>query len=222
MNVHSQEFFLATALAPDPIGKMEQRRVAILDAAEHVFLRKGFEGATMQDVAAAANMSPGNIYRYFASKSSIIGGLVERDRADMNEKFALVANMPNKMAAFEELGRGYFKHEACPKSPLTLEIWASAARDPEIRAAVSVIESSVISNVMALLEAARANAEIPLDADLTLVCDLIMMLSDGIMQNCAVNPDADIDRQLTIMFATIHAACRGDIKIEATQSGRLA
>jgi TetR/AcrR family transcriptional regulator, repressor for uid operon len=211
MNVHSQEKHVATALAPEPVGKIEQRRSHILQAAERVFLKKGFAGATMQDVAAAAAMSPGNIYRYFPSKSLIIAGLVERDRADMQEKFALIATLPQKMLALEQLGREYFKTEACPNSPLTLEIWASASRDPEIRVTCEMIENAVTSNIMALLESARANGEIVPDANLEMICAMIKMMSDGIMRESAVSADADIDYHLNVMFSAVHAACAGHV-----------
>ena len=41
----------------------------------------GFHRTTMQDVAAEAGMSPGNLYRYFPSKEAMVIGLAERDRA---------------------------------------------------------------------------------------------------------------------------------------------
>jgi TetR/AcrR family transcriptional regulator, repressor for uid operon len=205
---------LATALAPDISGKAHERRELILTAAEGVFLRKGFEGATMQDVAAAAGMSPGNIYRYFPAKASIIAGLVERDRADMNEKFALVAARSDKLRAFEELGRAYFTMEACPKSPLTLEIWASASREPEIRAVCAGIEEAVAQNIMALLRSAAENGEIAPEVDLASVCDLILLLADGVMRYSAITPDEDIGRQLDVMFATIRAATSGRIAFD--------
>jgi TetR/AcrR family transcriptional regulator, repressor for uid operon len=218
----SGEYLLATALAPDSTGKMLQRRELILEAAEHVFLKKGFEGATMQDVAAAASMSPGNIYRYFPAKASIIAGLVERDRADMNAKFALLATMPNKLEAFEMLGRAYFTQEACPKSPLTLEIWASASRDAEIQTVVQTIEDSVVDNIMSLLISASDNGEIGEGIDLTLICDLIMLLADGIMRYSAVSTNQQLEHQLDVMFATLRAAYAGHISLAPPQPRSLA
>ena len=48
-----------------------ERRARILDAAERCFVRSGFHRTTMQDVAAEAKMSPGNLYRYFPSKGEL-------------------------------------------------------------------------------------------------------------------------------------------------------
>jgi AcrR family transcriptional regulator len=55
----------------------EAQRAKILDAARKVFARKGM-AATMADVAAAAGVSQGLAYRYFASKEAIFHVLVEQ------------------------------------------------------------------------------------------------------------------------------------------------
>ncbi|MGB8645249.1 MAG: helix-turn-helix domain-containing protein [Anaerolineae bacterium] len=44
---------------------MEQRRNQILTAARAVFARKGFERATIADIAREAVMAEGSIYNYF-------------------------------------------------------------------------------------------------------------------------------------------------------------
>ena len=72
--------------APDTL--VIDRRSRILDAAERCFVRSGFHRTTMQDVAAEAGMSPGNLYRYFPSKDAIVIGLTERDRSDVAKDFA--------------------------------------------------------------------------------------------------------------------------------------
>jgi AcrR family transcriptional regulator len=46
----------------------EQRRQDILVAAERVFFAKGFDQATMDDVAVQAELSKGTLYLYFKSK----------------------------------------------------------------------------------------------------------------------------------------------------------
>ena len=49
----------------------EDRRLQILDSAMNVFIEKGFNGATTQEIAKAANISEVTLFRYFASKKQI-------------------------------------------------------------------------------------------------------------------------------------------------------
>ena len=48
------------------------RRKEILTAAAKVFRRKGFAEAGMRDIAALAELSPGNLYHYFSGKHEIL------------------------------------------------------------------------------------------------------------------------------------------------------
>src|SRR5919199_85562 len=50
----------------------EKRRAEILSAAARVFARKGFERATIADVAGEAGVAEGSIYNYFRSKNDLL------------------------------------------------------------------------------------------------------------------------------------------------------
>lgn len=54
-----------------------QRRAEILHAAAPVFARKGLAGTKITDLMAAAGMSQGLLYRYFASKDEVFAAIVE-------------------------------------------------------------------------------------------------------------------------------------------------
>jgi AcrR family transcriptional regulator len=56
----------------------EQRRNAIIDAAEKVFFSKGVENATMDEVATAAELSKGTLYLYFKNKGELLHGIIAR------------------------------------------------------------------------------------------------------------------------------------------------
>ncbi|HEY1388108.1 MAG TPA: helix-turn-helix domain-containing protein [Ktedonobacterales bacterium] len=68
---------------PDPIAALQAqlvaaRRTQILDAATQVFARKGFNRATIRDVAKVASVADGTIYNYFANKTDLLVGLLDR------------------------------------------------------------------------------------------------------------------------------------------------
>jgi AcrR family transcriptional regulator len=56
-------------------GKVEER---ILDAAGHVFLERGFEGASVDEIAEAASAGKPTIYARFPSKQALFAAVVER------------------------------------------------------------------------------------------------------------------------------------------------
>lgn len=51
---------------------------AILEAAAHILVSHGLEGATTRQVAERAGVSIGSLYQYFPSKEALITALVER------------------------------------------------------------------------------------------------------------------------------------------------
>lgn len=65
---------------PDPIQEqmIAARREQILDAAIVVFADKGFHRATIKDIARQAGIADGTIYNYFANKTALMLGILER------------------------------------------------------------------------------------------------------------------------------------------------
>lgn len=59
-----------------PACSPEERRDALIRAAKKVFLRDGFAGATMEKIAAEAEMSKRTLYRFFPDKRSALDALL--------------------------------------------------------------------------------------------------------------------------------------------------
>ena len=62
---------------PEPIGRTTQKRRAILTAATDLFLRNGFRGTNMDDVATAAGVSKQTVYKQFTDKEGLFREIVE-------------------------------------------------------------------------------------------------------------------------------------------------
>jgi TetR/AcrR family transcriptional repressor of mexJK operon len=65
-----------TDIEPPVIGRSAQKRQAILHAARELFLRKGYAGASMDEVAATAEVSKVTIYKHFSDKRSLFVAVV--------------------------------------------------------------------------------------------------------------------------------------------------
>jgi AcrR family transcriptional regulator len=66
-----------------PGTKSEETRTRILESALTTFRERGFERATMREIAAAANVATGAAYYYFDSKDAIVMAFYERSTNDM-------------------------------------------------------------------------------------------------------------------------------------------
>lgn len=77
-----------------PLGRSDDARGRIIGVAEALFTERGFEGASMREIAAAADMQPASVYYHFPSKEELLwavwqkGGveLVERLKAALAKK----------------------------------------------------------------------------------------------------------------------------------------
>jgi AcrR family transcriptional regulator len=58
--------------------RKEQTRMALVEAADRVFTREGFHGATLDQVAAEAGFTKGAVYSNFRSKEDLFFGVYER------------------------------------------------------------------------------------------------------------------------------------------------
>jgi len=67
-------------------AKAEETAHRILDAALDLFRRKGFDRATMRDIARAAGVATGAAYYYYPSKEAIVMDFYRRASVDMQPK----------------------------------------------------------------------------------------------------------------------------------------
>ena len=70
----------------------ERRRQQIIIAAKRVFSAKGFNKATMEDIAKEAELSPGTIYIYFKNKDELYASLSLRILKHLNIRLEHVKN----------------------------------------------------------------------------------------------------------------------------------
>lgn len=197
-----------------PADTPPDRRTRVLDAAERCFVRSGFHRTTMQDVAAEAGMSPGNLYRYFPSKDALVEGLAERDRAEMVGDFTTLAGPSDDLlGALGAVGRKHLVQQPREKAILCLEIWAEATRNPAFAAMTAEFEHEVTGRLSALFEAARQRGLVSQDVDPHSLALLVSTLGDGLFVRRAISPDFDAERGMQGVLAVIEAACAGRIHL---------
>lgn len=63
--------------------KGEQARERIISVAETLFNKQGFDGASMRDIAAAAEMQPASMYYHFESKEELLWAVWEKGGVEL-------------------------------------------------------------------------------------------------------------------------------------------
>jgi len=122
-------------------------RVAeILASARVAFVEKGFDGASMQDLAKSVGMSVGNFYRYFPSKAAIVEAIVMGDMADMDRDFKAIITSDDPMLHLRATIRQRVSDEGnCnDDGRLWAEITAAALRKPDIGAVTGRMEAGIV------------------------------------------------------------------------------
>jgi AcrR family transcriptional regulator len=108
-----------------------ETRERLLRAAAAVFAERGYDGARVADIAAAAGVSNGAMYAHFGSKAELlVGALRTHGRQVLAE--ALAAD-PDKsiMDVLLSIGRGLI-HRADARGSLLVEALVAARRDEDV------------------------------------------------------------------------------------------
>lgn len=197
---------MSIVLSHAPAAPSEPRSAEILESIKGTFAAKGFEGASMQDLARAAGMSAGNFYRYFPSKDAIVAALVERDLAEVQREFTQIINSPTPHDTFRTLVRARVERPDPGKEVIFAQIEALAARRPEI----AVLKARMEQEILGYLVAAFARiAEVSLPAAVsrfTAHAKLVMLLIRGLSSCCcagAGGPEAAPDPALAELVMAV-------------------
>lgn len=76
--------------------KKQEVRLRIIESAERLFARDGLEEATIEEIAADADVSVGTVYNYFGNKTTLLLACVNEDTTQMVEAGAVVLARPGK------------------------------------------------------------------------------------------------------------------------------
>lgn len=167
-------------------SRADLRRAQVLEAAARCFNLEGFHGASMASIAAAASMSVGQIYRYFANKEAVIAAIVAENLETWGARMAAVrAQSDDIVDQMIEVARYHAEKVGEPeRAALSLEFFAEAARNPKIAEIVRSIDVTMRGHLRRMLMDAGAPDDEKLGASL----DLIVTLIDGWAIRAVKNP----------------------------------
>ena len=172
--------------------KQARTRRALLDAAREVFLRRGFAGASVEEISAEAGFTRGAFYSNFASKDELFVELLDSQVFEVYREMArarLDGDSPPLADTAGELAAVVRDPRRAWAGSLLLELLAHAARDAEFRKLASRFWSGTRSLTADVVrrEYERAGREPP--ADPRSIATALIALDIGLAMQHMVDPD---------------------------------
>lgn len=168
--------------------RREMTRTALLDAALDVFAQRGFEGASLDEIAEAAGFTRGAIYKNFANKEELFFAVIER--AD-EQAFASFADAEQESPARLAVTWQAMMPTDTKLLALTLEyrLYALRAEDPQVRERWHAEHTKTIERVRAFVEEGQRTGRVAKDIPPE-IPELIMAAAQGVSQQTLLDPDA--------------------------------
>jgi AcrR family transcriptional regulator len=113
----------------------DQTRQRLLDAAQTIFMKKGFVATSVEDIAEAAGYTRGAFYSNFSSKPELFLELLRRDHEEMQEELASIFEEGTTRETMEAQVLAYYS--SLPRDNKCFLLWMEAklvaARDSRFR-----------------------------------------------------------------------------------------
>jgi AcrR family transcriptional regulator len=173
--------------------RKSQTRARLLDAAAEVFAGRGFESATIDEVAAAAGYTKGAVYSNFASKTDLLIALLERRIESQSAQYSPQFEGQN----LEAVARGLEPADRMADAErqflvLAMEFWLHAMRDDRTKHLVAEQYERAREIVAGWLVAAGYDAADTSSSELTAreVAIVIEALATGVKLQAALDPES--------------------------------
>lgn len=149
----------------------EQTRERVLTAAERVFGERGFEAATVNTIAAEADVSPETVYARFGNKRSLLVELVGR-AARGPDSSPIIEQAGPRAIATERDQREQLRLFAADVvlrlervGPLLAVLASAAQAEPDLKTLLRRIHSSRRNNLRIFVDSLSMNGALSLGAD---------------------------------------------------------
>lgn len=170
----------------------DERKARIRDAAAELFASRGFHATSVEDICRAAGLSPGGLYRHYASKRHIVVAIVEDHSAAAAARVetAVATAGSDRAALAGALDALLDLLDDPPAAALQAEIVAESARSPQVASAATAYDERVRDIIRRVLTSAAA-ADSPAARDAAGAAELVQVVLDGIATRCAAHGSLD-------------------------------
>jgi AcrR family transcriptional regulator len=186
--------------------RQAQTRAELLDAAARVFARRGYHGATLDEIAAEAGFTSGAVYSNFKGKEELFLALTDQEIEQRLEDFRAVGEAADTPGGTQEAASERFAKfvREDPDWPLLyFEFWAYAARNPGLRKEFSKRRRSIQKTLAEMIERQCAEAGVRLPIAPEHVAVALGALIDGLAFERVIDPDSISDELFGLLISRV-------------------
>ncbi len=208
----------------DRSARRAETRARLLQAAAEVYALRGFSGATLDQVAAHANMTKGAVYDHFGSKENLLLALMKEYLAgQLASQLALfdreTATWERPLAGSEEwMGR---LQENPDPFRLFVELWTHAQRDERLRGYLAGALRTLHATFTAFAATSAADAGVQPPAEtVEQFANLTLGLGVGLAMLKLTDPDTVPDGLLGAVLSILIRTLESDPEAREQLAGR--
>jgi AcrR family transcriptional regulator len=178
-----------------PERRMERTRAALIASARHLFATRGFEGASLDEIADAAGYTRWAIYRHFANKEELFFAVSAAVNTEVLDTFAEELDLEegftlddNRLAAATWMKALAGNREIWA---LNLEYSLYQYRNPAVQARTADQRRENRATVASFMEHYWAEQGIVPKVPVATIAAILLNVSDGFVQAARVDADAE-------------------------------
>lgn len=179
---------------PATVATGPDTRSRILAAAAQIFGEQGFAGASLDDVAGAAQLTKGAVYWHFASKSDLFLALVEENTrqqlATWPEEAEAVLRGPDPVAALAVwLGAAF---AGCQRDPGQVRLYLefiTSSRDEPVQTRLAAVHRSARRGAAEALRRLQEQGLISVQLNPQVLAVFVQALMNGLTLEWLVDPE---------------------------------
>lgn len=170
-----------------------QTRRRLLAAARTVFAKRGFDGASVEEIAAEAGFSTGALYSNFDGKEALFLALMDHEIDAYSREISAAVDGLSTVAERARDGAAHWM-EIVEREPemlmLFAEFWAYAARDSAARERVAASFAKARDVLTRLIADGAREFDLQLELPAEHLAIAIDALADGIARQKLADPNA--------------------------------
>lgn len=182
-----------------------ESRARIVSAAVDVFGRYGFRGATLQQVAAAVEMTPGAIMKLFGNKQQLLIAVLEYWAVLAGEVIGEQNHGLEQLEGFGRLMRFHMEHRGFLELYITMAAEAAAHHGHPAHSFIERRYSSTLADLRRLFAdgVSEGGFRPMLDEEIANEAECLLAAMDGLEIQFLLNPAFDLERSFRMYVGNL-------------------